>query len=223
MAVANSMNEENLTDDHVSPSLGVSFVMNNASTHLHDDKALCETLLQSLEGLINLENVDVNYFKTAVANRSAEEETVHDSDIPDPNMNIHEFSQEDMHRIIFHSQVANGTGEEYGSCRQARPLNEFDKNDEGLCICFPSVFLFGRAYKQEPWKLTYEQRFHLLNQFTCHAAQDQCLNFFFLVVFPVSSIASLVKKIISGIELYFQFRRRLNCFFMYCTINSTLL
>ena len=30
MAMANSMNEETLTDDHVSPSLGVSFVMNNA-------------------------------------------------------------------------------------------------------------------------------------------------------------------------------------------------
>ena len=54
MAMANSMNEEILTDDHVSSSLGVSFVMNNASTHLHDDKALRETLLQSLEGLINL-------------------------------------------------------------------------------------------------------------------------------------------------------------------------
>ena len=56
-----------------------------------------------------------------------------------------------------------------------QPLNEFEKNDEGLCTCFPSVFLFGRAYKQEPGKLTYEQRFHLLNQFTCHAAQDWCL------------------------------------------------
>ena len=129
MAMANSMNEENLTDDHVSPSLGVSFVMNNASTHLHDSKALREAVLRSLEGSINLENVDANYFKIAVANRSAEEETVRDSDIPDPNMNIHEFSQEDIHRIIFHSQVANGTGEEYGSCCQAQPLNEFDKND----------------------------------------------------------------------------------------------
>ena len=152
MAMANSMNEENLTDDHVSPSLGVSFVMNNVSTHLHDNKvhdnkALCENLLWSLEGLINLENVDANYFKTAVANRSPGEETVHDSDIPDPNTNIHEFSQEDIHRIIFHSQVANGTGDEYGSCCQAQPLNECDKNDEGLCSCFPSVFLFGRAYK----------------------------------------------------------------------------
>ena len=149
--------------------------MNNASTHLHDDKALHESLPWSLEGLINLKNVDANYFKTAIANRSAEEETVHDSDIPDPNMNIHEFSQEDLHRIIFHSQVANGTGEEYGSCHQAQPLNEFGKNDEGLCSCFPSVFLFGRAYKREPGELTYEQRFHLLNQFTSHAAQDQHL------------------------------------------------
>ena len=147
MAMANIMNEENLTDDHVSPSLGVSFVMNNALTHLHDNKALCETLLRPLEGLINLENVDDNYFRTAVANRSAGEETVHDSDIPDPNTNIHEFSQEDVHRIIFHRQVANGTGEEYGSCHQAQPLNEFEKNDEGLCSCFPSVFVFGRAYK----------------------------------------------------------------------------
>ena len=47
------MNEENLTDDHVSPSLGVSFSMNNVSTHLHDNKALHETLLQSLGGLKN--------------------------------------------------------------------------------------------------------------------------------------------------------------------------
>ena len=62
MAMANNMNEENLTDDHVSPSLGASFVMNNASAHLHDDKALHETLLWSLEGLINLENVNANYF-----------------------------------------------------------------------------------------------------------------------------------------------------------------
>ena len=67
----------------------------------------CVTLLRSLEGLINLENVDANYSKTAIANRSAEEETVHDSDIPDPNMNIHEFSQEDVHRIIFTDGVPN--------------------------------------------------------------------------------------------------------------------
>ena len=93
--------------------------MNNVSTHLHDNKALCETLLWSLEGLINLENVDANYFKMAVVNRSAGEETVHDSDTPDPNTNIHEISQEDVHRIIFHIQVANGTSEEYGSCRTA--------------------------------------------------------------------------------------------------------
>ena len=111
----------------------------------------------------------------AVANRSAGEETAHDSDIPDPNTTIHEFSQEDVHRIIFHSQVAYGTSEEYGFCHQAQPLNKFEKNDEGLCSCFPSVFLFGRAYKQEPGKLTYEQRFYLLNQFTCHAAQDRRL------------------------------------------------
>ena len=147
MAMANSMNEENLTDDHVSPSLGVSFVMNNVSTHLHDKRALHETLLWSLEGLINLQNVNANYFKMAVANRSAGEETVHDSDIPDPNMNIHEFTQEDIHRIIFHSQVANGISEEYGSCCEVQPLNEFEKNDKGLCSCFSSVFLFGRAYK----------------------------------------------------------------------------
>ena len=62
-----------------------------------------------------MEIVDAKYFKMAVANRSAGEETVHDSDIPDPNTNIHEFLQEDVHRIIFHSQVANGTSEEYGS------------------------------------------------------------------------------------------------------------
>ena len=141
MAMANSMNEENLTDDHVSPSLGVSFVMNNASTHLHDDKALSETLLWSLEGLINLENVDANYFKTAVTNRSAGEETVHDSDIPDPTMNIHEFSQEDVHRIIFHSQVANGTSEEYGSCCQAQPLNEFEKMKAFVAVSLLSFFL----------------------------------------------------------------------------------
>ena len=62
-----------------------------------------------------MEIVDAKYFKMAVANRSAGEETVHDSEIPYPNTNIHEFLQEDVHRIIFHSQVANGTSEEYGS------------------------------------------------------------------------------------------------------------
>ena len=66
-------------------------------------------------------------------------------------------------------------GLEVGSRRSADPMNEFDNTDELLAGAFPCIFSLGKAYNRRVGSLSYEQRNHMLKQFTLNPSRDRRL------------------------------------------------
>jgi hypothetical protein len=64
---------------------------------------------------------------------------------------------------LFGHQKAN---EAISVSREEHPISEFDGKDELLVGAFPHVFLLGNAYKRQVGSISFEQRNHLLKQFT---------------------------------------------------------
>jgi hypothetical protein len=62
-----------------------------------------------------------------------------------------------------------------GVHRSANPVSELKKDDVVLTGAFPEVFLLGKAYGRPPGALSYEQRNHLLKQFTLIPARNRRL------------------------------------------------
>jgi len=85
-----------------------------------------------------------------------------------------------------------------GSLREKDPLNDYSSDDRGVSTSFPHVFMLGKAYGRPIGRLTHEERFHLLNQFTLVPATDRRLLGFLFDIMQRMRVIDGVKAYVEG-------------------------
>ena len=86
-------------------------------------------------------------------------------------MSINDFTTDDTD-IKQYVQSLGSKGN-YFTSRLQDPLSDFQGGDVGMTTSFPDIFFLGTAYGKKLASLNNDDRYHLLNQFTLHAARDR--------------------------------------------------
>jgi hypothetical protein len=81
---------------------------------------------------------------------------------PETTAVVQNLSLESILRDLFGTTKAKGVP----VSREEHPISEYDGKDELLVGAFPHVFLLGNAYNRQVGSISFEQRNHLLKQFT---------------------------------------------------------
>ena len=66
----------------------------------------------------------------------------------------------------------------FTATRSKKPLTDFSEDDFVISCCFPTVFMFGRVYHRSTGTFSFDQKNHLLKQYTAIPAKSRRLLFY---------------------------------------------
>ena len=168
-----SSNDENKIDDSV-VSMSTTYVT------------------PSPESLLNNKKVINSVIAEAACNMFLEDDNIE-------NSNQEQLTPENEADDILDTLLGNiHNSTSIRSNRSKNPTHEFDSTDELLVGSFPCVFPLGVAYKRCAGSLTYEERNHLLNQFTMILSYSRCLMGYLADVMKRFSVIQGAKLHVAG-------------------------
>ena len=80
--------------------------------------------------------------------------------------------------LSFASTPTTAPSEAFTATRSNAPLTDFSTDDFVISCCFPTVFMFGRVYHRSTGTFSFDQKNHLLKQYTAIPAKNRRLLFY---------------------------------------------